>query len=71
MSDTQADQGGTDYRLPEALPLASSTLAEVLDGLRAPQGPPPPIGHHYSARSQDAAEREASRVQTRSDSSDR
>ena len=71
MSRPHADKGNSDRRPSEAVPLAASTLAEVLDGLREPQGPPPPIGHHYSARSQGAAEREAARGQTRSDSSDR
>ena len=70
MSRPDADKGNPDHRPPEAVSLASSTLAEVLDGLRAPQEPPPPIGHHYSARSQDWAEREASGVRSRRDSSD-
>ena len=52
----------SDMRLhSEAVPLASSTPEEVLDGLRAPQEPPPSIEHHYSARSLDAVEREALR----------
>ena len=70
MSRPDADKGEADRRLPEAVPLASSTPEEVLDGLRAPQEPPPPIGHHYSARSQDWAEREASGVRSRRDGSD-
>ena len=71
MSDSHTDQGAPDRHPSEAAQPASSTLADLLDSLRAPQGPPPPIGHHYSARSRDAAEREASRVQSWSDGSDR
>ena len=70
MSRPDADKGDPDRRQPEAVPLASSTLEEVLHGLRAPQEPPPSIGHHYSARSQDWAEREASGVRSRRDGSD-
>ena len=60
MSSPDADQGGADCRLSETVPLDSSTLPEVPDDLRAPQGPPPPIGHHASVRCREAGEREAS-----------
>lgn len=70
MSDPQTDQGAPDRHPSEAVQPASSTLAELLDGLRAPQGPPPPIGHHASARSLSAVEREASSLRSPREISD-
>lgn len=59
MSSPNPDKGEPAHHRPEPAPLTSDTLARVLDELRAPHDPLPPIGHHYSARSLGAAEREA------------